>query len=147
MARTAPGETFGRGTLKSGDQRRREREHPVRCDHGHLAEMRAATTMPIDLYLESPDSLGGVVRGHEIADFVAVGAPIYTKFGLRNSRMLYPSGLHTYEDAKLIGREKVRRVAIALEWLGRLRPGSVQSAPDAQGLGIPEAPGRRSPGR
>ena len=114
---------------------------------GHLAEMRAATSLPVDLYLESPDSLGGVVRGHEIADFVAVGAPIYTKFGLRNSRMLYPSGLHTYEDAKLIGREKVRRAAIALEWLTRLRPDSIQSAPHAQGLGVPVAPERRAPER
>ena len=114
---------------------------------GHVAEMRAATALPIDLYLESPDSLGGVVRGHEIADFVAVGAPIYTKFGLKNSRNLYPSGIHTYEEAKLIGREKVRRAAIALEWLGRLRPGSIQSAPHAQGLGIPAAPVKGVHGR
>lgn len=114
---------------------------------GHVAEMRAATSLPIDLYLESPDALGGIVRGHEIADFVAVGAPIYTKFGLRNSRMLYPSGLHTYEDAKLIGREKVRRAAIALEWLQRLRPDSIQSAPHGLGLGVPVTPERRAPER
>jgi hypothetical protein len=107
---------------------------------GHVAEMRATTPLPIDLYLESPDSLGGVVRGHEISDFVKVGAPIYTKFGLRNSRMLYPSGLHTYEDAKIIGREKVRRAAIALEWLQRLRPDSIQSEPHAAGLGVPVSP-------
>lgn len=114
---------------------------------GHVAEMRAATSLPIDLYLESPDSLGGVVRGHEIADFVAVGAPIYTKFGLRNSRMLYPSGIHTYDDAKTIGREKVRRAAIALEWLDRHRPGSIQSAPNAAGLGVPKPAGKVVPTR
>ena len=108
---------------------------------GHVAEMRAAMALPIDLYLESPDSMGGIVRGHEIADFVAVGAPIYTKFGLKNSRNLYPSGVHTYEDAKLIGREKVRRAAIALEWLRRCRPDSIQSAPHARGLGVPQAAG------
>lgn len=114
---------------------------------GHVAEMRATTSLPIDLYLESPDALGGIVRGHEIADFVAVGAPIYTKFGLRNSRMIYPSGLHTYEDARIIGREKVRRAAIALEWLERLRPDSIQSAPHARGLGVPVVPERGAPGR
>ncbi len=57
-----------------------------------LREMRAATTLPIDLYVESPDALGGVVRGNELGDLVRAGAPLYAKFGLRNSRMLYPVG-------------------------------------------------------
>ena len=34
--------------------------------------------------------------------------------------------------------EKVRRAAIALEWLERLCPGLPQSKPGAAGLGIPE---------
>jgi hypothetical protein len=29
---------------------------------GELAEMRAAVSVPIDLYVESPDGLGGIVR-------------------------------------------------------------------------------------
>jgi len=37
-------------------------------------------------------------------------------------------------------REKVRRAAIALEWLRRMRPASVQSKPHAEGLGVPVAP-------
>ena len=48
--------------------------------------LRAASSLPIDLYVESPDSLGGVVRGNELGDLVAAGAPLYAKFGLRNSR-------------------------------------------------------------
>ena len=32
-----------------------------------LAEMRAASSLPIDLYVEAPDGLGGVVRGNELA--------------------------------------------------------------------------------
>ncbi|MHB1614037.1 MAG: hypothetical protein ACYCYA_06895, partial [Actinomycetes bacterium] len=32
---------------------------------GQLSEMRSVTTMPIDLYVESPDAMGGVVRGQE----------------------------------------------------------------------------------
>ena len=43
--------------------------------------MRAAVSVPIDLYVEAPDALGGVVRGHEAADLVAVAAPMYVKFG------------------------------------------------------------------
>ena len=102
-----------------------------------LAEMRAGTTLPLDLYVESPDALGGVVRGNEIAELVAAGAPLYTKFGLRNSRALYPSGEHLVDEAVAIAREKVHRAATALEWLARLGPDLVQSAPGAAGLGVP----------
>ena len=104
-----------------------------------LAELRAASSLPLDLYVESPDALGGVVRGNEIGDLVAAGAPLYTKFGLRNSRALYPCGEHLVEEACAIAREKVRRAAVALEWLQRLAPELDQSAPHAQGLGLPAA--------
>lgn len=103
-----------------------------------LAEMRAASTLPIDLYVEAPDSLGGVVRGNEIADLVAVSSPLYVKFGLRNSRGLYPSGMHIENDAIMIAREKVRRAEISLEWLKRSQAPLVQSKPGALGLGIPK---------
>jgi hypothetical protein len=103
-----------------------------------LREMRAGTTLPIDLYVESPDGLGGVVRGNELGDLVSAGAPLYAKFGLRNSRMIYPSGLHLLDEARSIAREKVRRAAIALEWCKRLSPELVQSAPGAAGLGVPQ---------
>ena len=102
-----------------------------------LAELRAAVSLPIDLYVESPDGLGGVVRGYEVAELVAVGAPLYAKFGLRNSRMLYPCGDHLVDEAVAIAREKVRRAAVGLEWLERLGTGLVQSEPGAAGLGVP----------
>ena len=102
-----------------------------------LAEMRAVTSLPIDLYVESPDSLGGVVRGNELADLVAIGAPLYAKFGLRNSRPLYPAGEHLYDEAIAIARAKVERAAVALEWLERLGSGLVQSAAGAEGLRVP----------
>ena len=87
-----------------------------------LAELRAASRLPIDLYVESPDALGGVVRGNEMGDLISAGAPLYVKFGLRNSRALYPSGEHLVADACAIAREKVHRAAVALEWLRRLAP-------------------------
>jgi hypothetical protein len=105
-----------------------------------LAELRRAISIPIDLYVESPDALGGVVRGNELAELVAAGAPLYAKFGLRNSRALYPAGAHVLADACAIAREKVHRAAVGLEWVQRLRPELVQSGPGAAGLGLPEAP-------
>ena len=104
-----------------------------------LAELRAATSLPLDLYVESPDSLGGVVRGNELGDLVAASAPLYAKFGLRNSRPLYPAGAHLVDEACAIAREKVHRAAVALEWLARLRPELTQSGHGASGLGIPKA--------
>lgn len=103
-----------------------------------LAELRAATSLPIDLYVESPDSLGGVVRGNELAELVTVGAPLYAKFGLRNSRPLYPAGDHLVEEAVAIARAKVARAAVALEWAQRLGTGLVQSGPGAEGLRVPQ---------
>jgi len=110
---------------------------PTDVTLAELAEMRAVTDLPLDLYLEAPDGLGGVVRGEQLADIAAVAAPLYAKFGLRNSRSLYPSGLHLEGDAALIGREKVRRAAIALEWCERVGVLPVQSGPGAPDLGIP----------
>ena len=104
---------------------------------GQLAEIRSVSELPIDLYVESPDGAGGIVRGHEIGELVRVAAPLYTKFGLRNSRSLYPSGLHLVNDVVAIAREKVHRATVALEWLERLAPGLMQSAPGAKGLGVP----------
>jgi hypothetical protein len=105
-----------------------------------LAELRAGSQAPLDLYVESPDSLGGIVRGNELAELVAVGAPLYAKFGLRNSRPLYPWGEHLAAEAAAIAREKVRRAAVALEWLHRMGPTLRQSPPGAEGLGVPVSP-------
>ena len=110
---------------------------PTDLTLNELAEMRGVTSLPIDLYVEAPDSLGGVVRGNEAADLIAVASPLYVKFGLRNSRGLYPSGMHLDADA-LIAREKVRRAEISLEWIHRSGKNLVQSKPGAQGLGIPQ---------
>jgi hypothetical protein len=102
-----------------------------------LRDLRTASALPLDLYVESPDSLGGVVRGDELGDLVTAGAPLYAKFGLRNARMIYPAGAHLVDDACAIAREKVHRAAAALEWLDRLAPQLVQSGPGASGLGVP----------
>lgn len=102
-----------------------------------LGDMRAAAGVPLDLYVESPDALGGIVRGHELGDLIAAGAPLYAKFGLRNAAGVYPSGRHLEAVAAANAAEKVHRAAVALEWLDRLSPGFAQSKPGAAGLGVP----------
>jgi hypothetical protein len=103
-----------------------------------LAEIRTLSEAPIDLYLESPDSMGGVVRGHEIGEIATVSAPLYAKFGLRNARAVYPAGGHLREDVVGNVREKVRRAQLALEWLDRSSIDLTISKPGAEGIGIPE---------
>jgi hypothetical protein len=113
---------------------------PADATLAELAEMRAAVSIPLDLYVEAPDQLGGVVRGQELGDLIKAGAPLYAKFGLRNAQAVYPSGHHLEAVACANAIEKVHRAAVALEWLERLAPGLVQSKPAAAGLGVPVLP-------
>ena len=113
---------------------------PADVTLAELAEMRAAVSIPLDLYVEAPDPLGGVVRGQELGDLIKAGAPLYAKFGLRNAQAVYPSGYHLEAVACANAIEKVHRAAVALEWLERLAPGFVQSKPGAAGLGVPVLP-------
>ncbi|HXT35194.1 MAG TPA: hypothetical protein VN837_06420 [Chloroflexota bacterium] len=103
-----------------------------------LAAVRQVVPTPLDLYIESPDGLGGFARYHELPELVRVGAPIYLKFGLRNAPNIYPSGQHIEAVAIQTGRERVRRAAIGLELLVRSDVEFACSAPGAAGLGVPE---------
>jgi hypothetical protein len=104
-----------------------------------LAALRQVISIPIDLYIESPDGLGGFMRYHELAEIVRVGAPIYLKFGLRNAPNIYPTGIHLEQVAIQTGRERVRRAALGLELLARTSAGFKTSEPGAPGLGVPVA--------
>jgi hypothetical protein len=103
-----------------------------------LAELRAASGAPIDLYLEAPDALGGMVRGNELAEIALVSAPLYAKFGLRNARMVYPAGEQNMTEVVANVREKVRRAALALEFLDASGVDLSVSKPGAEGIGVPE---------
>jgi hypothetical protein len=103
-----------------------------------LADIRTLSDAPIDLYLETPDAMGGVVRGHELGEIAAVAAPLYAKFGLRNARAVYPAGLQLLGDVVGNVREKVRRAQLALEWLDLSDVDLAISKPGAEGIGVPE---------
>jgi hypothetical protein len=85
-----------------------------------LAELRSASPITIDFYVEAPDTIGGFVRFYDIAELVRVAAPIYLKFGLRNAPDIYPAGRHIEQTAILSGRERVRRARLGLDLLARL---------------------------
>jgi hypothetical protein len=92
-----------------------------------VAAVRQAIDAPIDFYIEGPDDFGGPVRYYEIPELVRVAAPIYLKFGVRNSPGLYPSGQHIEPLVVSLSRERVRRAAIGLGILRRYSPEAVAS--------------------
>jgi hypothetical protein len=102
-----------------------------------IAAIRAAVDLPIDFYVEAPDSLGGFVRLHEIPDLIRIGAPVYVKFGLRNAPDIYPSGSHLEATAVALSRERVRRARLGLELLERSGYEAVRSELGADGLAVP----------
>lgn len=85
-----------------------------------LAAIRAAVTLPVDLYIESSDDFGGIMRYYEIPEIVRVAAPVHLKFAVRNSPGVYPSGGHLQSQVELLSRERVRRAALGLSLLDRL---------------------------
>jgi Peptidase family U32 len=92
-----------------------------------IAAMRAAIHVPIDFYVEAPDNIGGFVRYYEIPELIRVAAPIYLKFGLRNSPDVYPSGTHIENTVIALSRERVRRAEIAMEIIHRFCPEALMS--------------------
>ncbi|MCC6312819.1 MAG: U32 family peptidase [Thermomicrobiales bacterium] len=100
---------------------------PTDLSLAQLAAIRAATTMPLDIYIEVPDDIGGFVRHYEIGEIVRVAAPVYLKFGLRNAPNIYPAGTHLEATAVALTRERLRRARIGLDLLRRLAPEAIMS--------------------
>ncbi len=100
---------------------------PTDLSLAQLAAIRAATTMPLDIYVEVPDDIGGFIRHYEIAELVRVCAPVYLKFGLRNAPNIYPAGTHLEATAIALTRERVRRARIGYDMLKRLDPNAIMS--------------------
>jgi len=100
---------------------------PIDLSLAQIAAVRQAIDAAIDFYVEGPDDFGGTVRHYEIPELVRVAAPVYVKFGLRNSPGLYPSGQHLEGTVLALSRERVRRAALGLGILRRYAPDAVAS--------------------
>ncbi|HEY4026645.1 MAG TPA: U32 family peptidase [Candidatus Dormibacteraeota bacterium] len=108
-----------------------------------IAAIRAAVDLPLDIYVEAPDNLGGFVRLHEIPEIVRIAAPVYLKFGLRNAPDVYPSGGHLEDLTVALTRERVRRARLGLDLLARSGVSACASEPGAAGLAVPRPPAVR----
>jgi Peptidase family U32 len=103
-----------------------------------LASIRQASSIPLDLYVETPDNFGGFIRHFEIPEFIRVLSPVYVKLGLRNAPDIYPSGSHIESTAIALTKERVRRAKIASDMIQRYYPEASMSKVGAAGLAIPE---------
>ena len=91
-----------------------------------LGELRAACSVPLDVYVEVPDDQGGFVRWYEVPEMIRVASPLYVKLGIRNSPNIYPVGAHLLDLAVKLGRERVRRAELVLRLLAERAPELVE---------------------
>nr|WP_179298646.1 U32 family peptidase [Evansella halocellulosilytica] len=110
---------------------------PTDLTLARLAAIRQAIDIPIDIYVEAPDDIGGFIRHYDIPEIIRVAAPVYIKFGLRNSPNIYPSGTHLESTSIALCKERVRRAKIGLDLLKRYAPQYKTSEKGAEGLGVP----------
>jgi hypothetical protein len=110
---------------------------PTDLTLAQIAAIRAAVDLPLDVYVEAPDNVGGFVRHHEIPELIRVAAPVYVKFGLRNAPDVYPAGSHLEATTVALSRERVRRARLGLELLARSGYQPETSELGAAGLAVP----------
>ncbi len=110
---------------------------PTDLTLAQIAAIRAAVDVPLDVYVEAPDNVGGFVRHHEIPELIRVAAPVYVKFGLRNAPDVYPAGSHIGATTVALSRERVRRARLGLELLERSGFRPATSELGASGLALP----------
>jgi peptidase U32-like protein len=110
---------------------------PTDLSLAQIAAIRAAVDVPLDVYVEAPDNVGGFVRLHEIPELIRVAAPVYVKFGLRNAPDVYPAGTHLDSTTVALSRERVRRARLGVELLARSGYAPSTSELGAEGLAVP----------
>ena len=117
---------------------------PTDLTLAEIAAIRAVVDVPLDVYIECPDNLGGFMRYHEIPELIRVAAPVYLKFGLRGTTDPYPAGSHLTAQLVAFARERVRRARLGLDLLERssgARRTCRTSRPGALGLAVPVTAG------
>jgi len=110
---------------------------PTDLSLAQIAAIRAAVDVPLDIYVEAPDNIGGFVRLHEIPELIRIAAPVYVKFGLRNAPDVYPAGTHLEATTIALSRERVRRARLGMELLARSDYDPQTSELGAPGLAVP----------
>ena len=108
---------------------------PVDLDVADIAEIRAATSLPLDVYIEGADDFGAPVRYHDLPEIVRVAAPVHVKFTVRNAPNTYPPEVTSRVSSRRWPRSasaalrSVSRSCIAAFPASGPRPGAVIRPP------------------
>jgi hypothetical protein len=97
-----------------------------------LSAMRAAVSCPLDLFSDTAEEAGGILRTHDVPEFVRVASPVYIKCGAISQ----PRQNHLPSLAEL--RERVRQTACVVEMLARHDLAGREVGPDERTLALPE---------
>jgi len=97
-----------------------------------LSGMRAAVSCPLDLFSDTAEEAGGILRTHEVPEFVRVASPVYIKCGAISQ----PRQNHLPSDSEL--RERIRQAACVVEMLARHGLADAQVGAAERTLGLPE---------
>jgi hypothetical protein len=97
-----------------------------------LSAMRAAVSCPLDLFSDTAEEAGGILRTHDVPEFVRVASPVYIKCGAISQ----PRQNHLPSPAEL--RERIRQTACVVETLARHDLAGAQVGPTERTLGLPE---------
>ena len=119
---------------------------PIDLGLAHIAAIRSAVDVPLDIYVEASDSMGGAIRLHELPEIIRIAAPVHVKFGLRNAVDLYPAGQHLASLAVAQSRERVRRALLGMEILARSGQAFERSQLGALGAALPVVGAAVGPG-
>jgi len=104
-----------------------------------IASIRAAVDVPLDVYVETGDNVTGFIRHHDISELVRVAAPVYVKFGHRNTPEPDPGDNGAAARNIELSRLLVRRAELGLERLEFSGSAAIASAPGAAGIAVPVA--------
>jgi hypothetical protein len=110
---------------------------PTDLTLAQISAIRSTIDVPLDVYVEAPDNVGGFIRHHEIPELTRIAAPVYVKFGLRNAPDVYPAGSHLDSTTIALSRERVRRARLGMELLARSGYDPATSELGAEGLAVP----------
>ncbi len=97
-----------------------------------LRAMRAAVKCPLDLFADTAEEAGGILRTHEVPEIVRVASPVYLKCGAISQ----PRQNHLPSEGEL--RERVRQTACVVEMLARHGLAGAQVEPGERTLALPE---------
>lgn len=87
-----------------------------------LATIRCSVNIPLDVYVNIVDSMGGIQRYHEASEIARICAPVYFKFepGPSEAELYNPWVDKNYLNSLV--KEKVRYSQITKEWVERVNP-------------------------